>query len=107
MNKIIILALSIAVFAACKKSNSADTLKPVVTITSPAANQQFGSGATVNIQATIFDNRELHEIHLYVINKNTNTEILHVEEHVDVQTYELNKSFSTSGQHSLYHTGRG
>ncbi|MGB8193547.1 MAG: Ig-like domain-containing protein [Chitinophagaceae bacterium] len=93
MKKIIVLALSVACFAACKKSNSADTLPPVVSITSPSANQQFGAGATINITGTIYDNRELHSVHVIVVNKTTNAEVLHFEEHVDVQTYEVNKSF--------------
>lgn len=95
MKKVFLLVLVAAGLAACKKSKVADTLAPVINVTSPSANQQFGAGATVNIIATIYDNRDLHSIHLSVTNKSSGAHLLHFEDHVDVRSYELNKSFTT------------
>lgn len=95
MKKILVLALVALSIGACKKGNVPDTLTPVINVTSPAVNQQFGAGANVNIIASIFDNRELHYVHLSVTNKGSGVHVLHVEEHPDTRSYELNKSFTT------------
>lgn len=93
MKRSFIAAISVLCFAACKKSSSADETKPVISITSPMANQQFNAGAAVNIKATITDNNELHSVHLIVINKTTNYEVIHFMDHTDTKTYQLDKSF--------------
>jgi hypothetical protein len=95
MKKVFVLALVVMSVAACKKGNAPDTLTPVINVSSPAVNQQFGAGSNVNILASIFDNRELHLVHLFVTNKSSGVDVLHVEEHPDTRSFELNKSFTT------------
>jgi hypothetical protein len=92
MKQFLILAFSIACLAACKKDKG-DSEKPMINVTSPNANQQFTAGQTVNIVATVTDNDELHEVHLFVTNKTTSAEIVHSANHVDVQSFNLNESF--------------
>jgi hypothetical protein len=96
MKKIFVLALVAVSLAACKKSNTPDTLTPVINVSSPSVNQQFGAGANVNILASIFDNRELHFVHLSVTNKGSGVHVLHIEEHPDARSFELNQSFTTA-----------
>lgn len=95
MKKIFVLALVVMGFGACKKGNVPDTLSPVINITSPSVNQQFGSGATVNIVGSIFDNRELKSVHIFVTNKSSGVDILHIQDQPNERSYEVNKSFTT------------
>lgn len=83
----------IALLCACKKE-AGDTSRPVIALTSPTDHQTFAAGQTVTISATITDNDELHEVHLYVKNKSTGAEVLHLEEHTDVKSYTLLKTFT-------------
>src|SRR5215213_1540903 len=92
MKKIFILALSVACLAACKKDKG-DTQEPMISVSSPTANQQFTEGQTVSVVATITDDGELHEVHLTVVNKTTSVEVVHFHNHVDVQTYNMNQTF--------------
>lgn len=101
MNKVLVLALVIISLGACKKGNVPDTLAPVINITSPSPNQQFGSGATVTIAGSIFDNRELRTVHISVTNKNSNLQVLNVQEQPNERSYEVNKTFVT-GSFTVY-----
>lgn len=92
MKRFFILVFSVACLAACKKDGG-DSEKPVINVTSPAANQQFTAGQTVNVVATITDNDELHEVHLTVVNKTPSAEVVHFHNHVDVKSYSMNESF--------------
>ena len=78
----------------CNKSNDGgDSTKPAITLTSPTANQQFGGFATVNLTGTVVDNDKLHEVHVYVINKGTSVEVVHIHELPNAQVYNINTSF--------------
>jgi hypothetical protein len=101
MKKIFVFALVAASIGACKKSTSPDTLSPLITVTSPSPNQQFGSGATVTIAASVLENRKLRMVHLTVTNKNNNTQVLEVHEETSESTYQVSKTFVT-GSFTLY-----
>ena len=92
MKKLSILLLIVAV-AACKKS-SGDSEKPVISVTSPTANQQFNAGQVIPIQATITDNSELHEVSLEITNKTTSAVLVHNHYHVDLMTYTLSDTYT-------------
>lgn len=97
MKRLLILALSIACLASCKKDKG-DNEEPTINVTSPLGNQQITGGQTVSVNATISDNEELHEIHLFVINTTTDAEVVHYANHVDVKTFDLSQTFvATSG----------
>ena len=93
MKKILYAACIAAIACSCKK-DAGDLSRPVITLISPTNNQSFTAGQTVTISATITDNDELHEVHLYVRNKATSAEVLHLEEHTDMKTYNLLKTFT-------------
>ena len=76
----------------CGKS---DELAPVITLVSPAENQAFTGGQTVTIQGTITDNEGIHMVHLQVTDLSTNGHMIHLEDHFDGKTYQLNKTFPT------------
>jgi hypothetical protein len=86
------LTCLLIVFAAisCDKE---DKEKPVINLTSPSANQQFTAGQVVNITATITDNNDLHEVHLFV-DKKSGGSVIHFMEHLDANTYNLSDSFT-------------
>ena len=92
MKKIIIPSLYLLLLAGCKKG---DNTAPTISITSPADNQSFPAGTTVHVKATITDNVEIHHVHLYVTNANTDAQLLHFEDHVDLGTYNLDQTFVT------------
>ena len=93
MKKILYTACIAAFLCSCKK-DAGDTSRPVIALSSPTDHQTFTAGQTVTISATITDNDELHEVHLYVRNKATGTEVLHLEEHTDMKAYNLLKTFT-------------
>lgn len=101
MKQFFLLALVLVSIVACKKGNVPDTLTPVINITSPSPNQQFGSGATVTIAGSIFDNRELSSVHISVTNKNSNLQVLNVQEQPNERSYEVSKTFVT-GSFTVY-----
>ncbi len=91
---VVLLAMvALAAFAACKKS-SGDSTKPVINVTSPAANAQFNAGQVITIQATISDDSELHEVSLEISNKGTGAVLVHNHYHVDLMTYNLNDTYT-------------
>jgi hypothetical protein len=95
MKNVFLLLLAVACASACKK-NGGDSLQPVINVTSPTANQQFNAGQVINIIATISDNDQLHEVHLFVTNKATNADVVHFADHVDVSTYNINQTLTAA-----------
>ncbi len=91
--KQILVALILVSFTCCSK-DSGDTQKPVLVLNTPTGNQQFPGGTVVTISGNAQDNDELHEVHVTVINKNSDLEILHVHQHVDAKTYNFNETFT-------------
>jgi len=90
--QILLMVSAVIILAACKK-DSGDNEKPVINITSPMANEQFTAGETVNLQGSVTDNDELHEVHIFVTNKSTGADLIHMAEHVDVKEYPINEVF--------------
>ena len=93
MKTLIYIAFILSV--ACNKTSSGDSTKPAISLTSPTANQLFGGFVTVSLAGTIVDDDKLHEIHVYVINKGTNAEVLHIHELPNSPVYTINSSFVT------------
>ncbi|HEX6180033.1 MAG TPA: DUF4625 domain-containing protein [Chitinophagaceae bacterium] len=94
MKRGIIILLAIATLAACKKSASGDSEKPIINVTSPQANQQFNPGQVIQIMATVTDNSELHDVSLEITNKATSAILVHNHYHVDLMTYNLNETYT-------------
>ena len=91
--KQLILFFVLASMVACSK-NGGDTEKPMITLSTPTANQQFTAGQVVNITGVVTDNDEIHHVHIFVIDRTHDAEVLHVEEHADSKTFNFNKSFT-------------
>jgi hypothetical protein len=92
MKAIILVLVGAAIFAGCKKS-SPDTEPPTITLNWPANNQVFNAGDSVHVNASISDNDQIHEVHLYVTNLATNNLLVHFEEHLDAGSFLLDKGF--------------
>src|SRR5688572_21036256 len=90
---VLLVMMALVTFAACKKS-SGDSTKPMINVTSPAANAQFNAGQVITIQATITDDSELHEVSLEISNKGTGAILVHNHYHVDLMTYSLNDTYT-------------
>jgi hypothetical protein len=58
------------ILASCSKPKG-DKTAPVITIISPANNQQFTAGQTIQIMANASDNDKVTEMHIHVKNKAT------------------------------------
>jgi hypothetical protein len=86
-----ILFLLIAICSACHKS---DTIAPVITLSSPTADQVYAAGQMVTVSANITDDTGIHMVHL-IVTDNTGGHLIHFEEHFDGKNYTLNQSFST------------
>ncbi|MFL5786538.1 MAG: Ig-like domain-containing protein [Flavisolibacter sp.] len=82
--------LIIVIVAGCKKS---DNQVPTITISSPLDNQSFTAGQKVHVLANVTDNSEIHMVHLRVEDLTTNQEIIHIEDHVDVASFNFDTSF--------------
>ena len=91
--KHIVAALALVFLFSCNK-DAGDTQKPVLVLNTPTGNQTFPGGTVVTISGMASDNDELHEVHVYVINKNTDSEILHFHEHADAKTYNFTQTFT-------------
>jgi hypothetical protein len=96
MKQVLMVFMVMATLSACKKEGG-DSERPVISVTSPMANQQFTAGQSVNIVASVTDNDELHEVYLTVVNKTTNAEVVHFHNHLDLKSYDLNQSFIAAG----------
>ena len=88
-----LFVLALSCILACSKDEG-DTSKPVITLNSPTANQQFAALSTVTISGTVADDDEIHEVHIEVTNKTNSTAVLHVQEHVDANSYNINEGFT-------------
>ena len=88
--KYLAVALMAITLVACGKS---DETPPVVNVITPADNQVFSNGQTVNVKAEISDETGIHMVHLIVVDNN-GIHLDHFEEHLDAKTYSLNRSFS-------------
>jgi hypothetical protein len=93
MKKYLFLGFIVVSGFACSKE-SGDNVKPVITVTSPGANEQFAPGTVVKVIANISDDHELHEVHLFVTKKPNGESIVHYMEHLDADTFTLNQSFT-------------
>jgi hypothetical protein len=92
MKRILVL-LCLSILAGCSK-DAKDVTPPVITLTSPANNQQFTAGQVVNIDGTVTDDDQIHEVHIYVINKATSAEVLHSEQHLDSKSFTIAQHFT-------------
>jgi len=93
MKKLYFFIIITSLVAGCKKS---DNHAPTITISSPLDNQSFTSGQSVHILANVTDNSEIHMVHLRVDNLTTNQEIIHIEDHVDVASFDFDTTFTAS-----------
>ena len=80
---------------ACSKSGG-DTQKPVIVLNTPAANQQFTAGQTVNISGTVTDNDEIHMVHVIVTDLTHDVEVAHLMEHADAASYNFQQTFTAA-----------
>jgi hypothetical protein len=88
------ICIGIAVlFASCNKHSENDMSAPVLTITAPAANQVYATGANVIISGTVTDN-SLHELVITITNTATSavlyTKTISVH---DLSSYSINESW--------------
>ena len=80
----------------CSKNNTEpDRELPVVAITSPANNEVFSAGETVNITGNLSDNRKLTEVHVHISNNTTGALLIDIHRSPVTATYQLNESFQT------------
>ena len=91
MRQMIILLVASFMFG-CSKP---DEVAPIVSISSPAENQVFAEGQTVNVKATASDNEGLHMIHV-IVTDNAGGHWVHSEDHVDGKKFAINKTFTTA-----------
>ena len=88
--KMIRMILLAAVLGSCTKS---DTTAPAIQLESPSDNENFPGGQMVRIRAHITDNESIHMVHVTVMDETTNGHLLHLEEHTDGRSYQLNQQF--------------
>jgi Bacterial Ig domain len=82
--------LIIVALAGCGKS---DDIAPVITMIAPTDNGPVPAGQNFNVRATITDNEGIHMVHMSVTDNSTNGHVVHLEEHLDAKSYDLNQSF--------------
>ena len=75
MKKIIVVAAACFVLA-CKKQASV-IKEPLITFTSPAANQHYVKGDTIRITGSVTHEVALMEVAVHMTDKNTNAEFFH------------------------------
>ncbi len=93
MKKYLPFVLIAVAFASCKK-DVGDAASPRISLSSPNNHQTYTGGQVSTVTATITDDNEIHAVHLYVNNKSTGAEIVHMEEHLDMKSYNLQKTFT-------------
>ena len=83
---------------ACSKDPavSNDNEAPVVTITSPAAGQQFNAGQTVSVTGQLTDNNKLSEVHVHISNIQTGALLIDIHRYPDASGYALAESFQAA-----------
>ncbi len=81
--------------ASCSKNSSAeaDSILPVVIISTPLNNQTFNAGQPVNITGTLSDNKQLAEVHVHISNNNTGALLVDIHRYPVSATYTLNENF--------------
>ena len=93
--KMVFLLAPIVLLAACAKDKeAADTELPVITMSSPANNQFFSAGQSVNITGTVTDNIKIKQVHLEIINAATGSFISHEHFVPAAASYNLSKTFT-------------
>jgi Bacterial Ig domain len=77
MKKIMAIAIAVAcLFLACKKQPAA-VPEPLITFTSPAANQHFVKGDTIHITGTVTHDIEILEVAVHMTDNSTSSEFFH------------------------------
>jgi hypothetical protein len=90
-----LLLFSLVFIFACSKNSggSNDNEAPVVTLSSPAPNQQFSSGQTVSINGQLTDNQKLSEVHVHISNIQTGALLIDIHRYPGTSVYTLAESF--------------
>jgi hypothetical protein len=85
----------LAIITSCSKSGTtaSDNVLPVVSITSPAANQVFNGGQTINITAHLTDNARIVEVHVHISDMNTGALLIDIHRNPGNGDYALNENF--------------
>jgi hypothetical protein len=94
MKKIIFVLGAAAVFTSCSKNNASDSQGPVITLSSPSNNQVFTAGQTVIVASAFTDQDMIKQTQIHVVNKSSNADVLHVEDHPGAVSARLTGSFS-------------
>lgn len=83
--------------AGCSKDQggSNDKQPPVVTIATPAANQQFTAGQTIGITGTVTDNEKIAELHVHISNVETGALLIDIHRYPATSNYALSESFQS------------
>jgi hypothetical protein len=90
------LIISLLLLGACSKSKSTNDIEaPIIAITSPAPNQVFTGGQSVNITGSITDNNRVAELHIHISNNNTGALLFDIHRTPSSGTYILNETFTT------------
>lgn len=92
--KLFLLGWIIIVMMGCSKNSGApkDTQLPVIMLNTPANNQTYTAGQTINISGSITDNSSIAEVHIHVTNVATGVKYL------DVHLYPGNSTTNFSNQ---------
>ncbi|PZR24584.1 MAG: hypothetical protein DI535_21660 [Citrobacter freundii] len=79
----------------CSKDSggSNDKQPPVITIATPAANQQFTGGQTIAITGTVTDNEKIAELHVHISNVATGALLIDIHRYPASSDYALSESF--------------
>lgn len=75
MKQIMVIAAA-CLLVACKKQSAA-VPEPLITFTSPAANQHFVKGDTIHITGNVTHDIDLMEVAVHMTDKSTNAEFFH------------------------------
>lgn len=93
------LVASMALVSSCKKNDDDNTTSPTETfsmsVSSPEEGATFHNGATVNINAEISNDTEMHAYEVKIVNKSNNNEVVFSkqEEHMHSKTYTISESW--------------
>jgi len=87
--------LFIILIAACSKDSggSNDNQAPVVTLSSPVANQQFSAGQAVAINGQLTDNQKISEVHVHISDAQAGTLLIDIHRYPAAGAYTLSESF--------------
>lgn len=89
----------LCLLAACSKnkSGSSDRELPVVTLSSPLANQAYTTGQAVNITGTISDNEKIAQVHVHISNLDNGNLLVDIHRYPGTASYSLNEQFTVPG----------